>query len=71
MGRSPRNPVNGSYGLRKGYLGRFAMCLSPLPEELGLAGLTYEARTNKMRTRYVTGHPHSAPRGTSFLDNKY
>jgi hypothetical protein len=39
----------GRYGLRKGYRGRFGMCLPPLLEALGLAELTHDARNNKMR----------------------
>jgi hypothetical protein len=50
-GRSPKNPVKGWYGLRKGYRGRFGMYLPPLLEELGLAELTHEARNNKMRAK--------------------
>jgi hypothetical protein len=50
-GRSTDNPVEGWYGLRKGYRGRFGMYLPPLLEELGLADLTHEARNNKMRAR--------------------
>ena len=48
-GRSPDNPVGGSYGLRKGYRGRFGMYLPPLLEALGLAELTHESRNNRMR----------------------
>ena len=50
-GRSPKNPVGGWYGLRKGYRGRFAMYLPPLLEQLGLAELTHEKRNNRMRAR--------------------
>jgi hypothetical protein len=50
-GRSADNPVEGWYGLRKGYRGRFGMYLPPLLEELGLADLTHEPRNNKMRAR--------------------
>jgi hypothetical protein len=50
-GRSPKNPVGGWYGLRKGYRGRFGMYLPPLLEELGLAEVTHESRNNKMRAR--------------------
>jgi hypothetical protein len=48
-GRSEKNPVNGWYGLRKGYRGRFGMYLPPLLEKLGLAEVTHDARNNKMR----------------------
>ncbi|WP_433728394.1 DUF6855 family protein [Actinoplanes sp. CA-051413] len=50
-GRSPDNPVDGWYGLRKGYRGRFGMYLPPLLEHLGLAELTHDARNNRMRAR--------------------
>jgi hypothetical protein len=48
-GRSESNPLGGWYGLRKGYRGRFGMYLPPLLEAVGLAELTHEARSNKMR----------------------
>ena len=48
-GRSPDNPVQGWYGLRAGYRGRFGMYLPPLLEVLGLAELTHERRGNQMR----------------------
>jgi len=48
-GRSPDNPVGGWYGLRKGYRGRFGVYLPPLLEALGLAELTHDARSNRMR----------------------
>ncbi len=48
-GRAEDNPVGGWYGLRKGYRGRFGMYLPPLLEQLGLAELTHDARTNRMR----------------------
>jgi hypothetical protein len=50
-GRSEGNPVGGWYGLRKGYRGRFGMYLAPLLEALGLAELTHEPRSNRMRAR--------------------
>jgi hypothetical protein len=50
-GRSPENPVGGWYGLRKGYRGRFGMYLPPLLEQLGLAELTHEKRSNRVRAR--------------------
>lgn len=43
------HPVGGWYGLRKGYRGRFGMCLPPLLEALGLAEVTHDSRNNKMR----------------------
>lgn len=48
-GRSISNPVGGWYGQRNGYRGRFGMYLPPLLEELGLAELTHDARSNRMR----------------------
>ncbi|MEO5610709.1 MAG: DUF6855 family protein [Ornithinibacter sp.] len=48
-GRSPDNPVQGWYGLRKGYRGRFGMYLPPLLEALGLAEVEHDARNNRMR----------------------
>ncbi|WP_395243229.1 DUF6855 family protein [Agromyces sp. MMS24-K17] len=50
-GRDPGNPVGGWYGLRKGYRGRFGMYLPPLLEEMGLAELTHDARSNRVRGR--------------------
>jgi len=50
-GRSAGNPVGGWYGLRKGYRGRFGVYLPPLLEALGLAELTHEPRSNRVRAR--------------------
>ena len=50
-GRSPKNPVKGWYGLKKGLRGRFGMYLPPLLEALGLAEVTHEAKNNKMRAK--------------------
>jgi len=50
-GRSPKNPVGGWYGLKKGLRGRFGMYVPPLTEALGLAEVTHEARGNKMRAK--------------------
>ena len=47
--RSPNNPVGGWYGTRKGYRGRFGMYMPPLMEALGLAELTHDPRSNRMR----------------------
>ena len=49
--RSPRNPVGGWYGLKKGLRGRFAMYVPPLLEVLGLADLEHNPRNNRMRAR--------------------
>jgi hypothetical protein len=48
-GRSPKNPVKGWYGLKKGFRGRFGMYLPPLMEHLGLAELTHDAKGNTMK----------------------
>ena len=50
-GRSPKNPVGGWYGLKKGLRGRFGMYVPPLMERLGLAELTHDAKGNKMRAK--------------------
>ena len=47
--RSPKNPVGGWYGLKKGLRGRFGVYLPPLLEALGLAELTHDAKNNRMR----------------------
>lgn len=49
-GRSPKNPVGGWYGLKKGLRGRFGMYIPPLMEKLGLAELTHDAKGNKMKS---------------------
>jgi len=48
-GRSPKNPVGGWYGLKKGLRGRFGMYIPPLMEELGLAELEHNPKNNRMR----------------------
>ena len=50
-GRSPRNPVGGWYGLRKGYRGRFGMYVPPLLEKLGLVELEHNPKNNRVRAR--------------------
>jgi hypothetical protein len=49
--RSPKNPLKGWYGLRKGFRGRFGMYVPPLMEALGLAELEHNPRNNRMRAR--------------------
>ncbi len=49
--RSPKNPVKGWYGLKKGLRGRFAMYVPPLMEALGLAEVEHNPRNNRMRAR--------------------
>jgi hypothetical protein len=48
-GRSPRNPVGGWYGTKKGLRGRFGVYVPPLLEALGLAELEHNPRNNRMR----------------------
>ena len=48
-GRSPKNPVGGWYGLKKGLRGRFGMYVPPLMEALGLAEVEHNPRNNRMR----------------------
>ncbi len=50
-GRSPNNPVNGWYGLKKGLRGRFGVYIPPLMEALGLCELEHNAKNNRMRTK--------------------
>lgn len=47
--RSPKNPVGGWYGLKKGLRGRFAMYVPPVMEVLGLADVEHNAKNNRMR----------------------
>lgn len=48
-GRSPKNPVGGWYGLKKGLRGRFGMYVPPLMEALGLAEVEHNPKNNRMR----------------------
>jgi Family of unknown function (DUF6855) len=48
--RSPKNPVGGWYGLKKGLRGRFAMYVPPVMEELGFAEVEHGPRNNRMRS---------------------
>jgi hypothetical protein len=50
-GRSPKNPVGGWYGLKKGLRGRFGMYMPPLMEALGLAEVEHNAKNNRMRAK--------------------
>ncbi len=50
-GRSPKNPVGGWYGLKKGLRGRFGMYIPPLMEELSLAELEHNPKNNRMRAK--------------------
>ena|SRR5579863_3961711 len=47
--RSPKNPVAGWYGLKKGFRGRFAMYVPPVLKKLGLAEVEENPRNNRMR----------------------
>lgn len=49
--RSPKNPIGGWYGLKKGFRGRFAMYMPPLMEALGLAEVEHNPRNNRMRAK--------------------
>jgi hypothetical protein len=50
-GRSPKNPVGGWYGLKKGLRGRFGMYIPSLMEALGFAEVTHDAKGNKMKAK--------------------
>jgi hypothetical protein len=47
--RSPKNPVKGWYGLKKGLRGRFGMYVPPVLEALGKAELEHNPKNNRMR----------------------
>ena len=48
-GRSPKNPVGGWYGLKKGLRGRFANYVPPVMEALGLAEVEHNPKNNRTR----------------------
>jgi hypothetical protein len=48
-GRSPKNPVGGWYGLKKGYRGRFGMYVPMVLKKVGLAEVEENPRNNRMR----------------------
>jgi hypothetical protein len=50
-GRSPKNPIGGWYGLKKGLRGRFGMYIPPVMEVLGLAEVEHNPRNNRMRAK--------------------
>ena len=50
-GRSPENPVDGWYGMRKGLRGRFGMYVPPVLKQLGLAEVEENPRNNRMRAK--------------------
>ncbi len=47
--RSPKNPVKGWYGLKKGLRGRFAVYVPPVMKVLGLAEVEDNPRNNRTR----------------------
>ena len=47
--RSPKNPVGGWYGLKKGLRGRFGMYVPPVMEALKLAEVEHNPKNNRMR----------------------
>ena len=49
--RSPKNPVGGWYGLKKGLRGRFGMYVPPVMEAMGLAEVEHNPKNNRMRAR--------------------
>ena len=48
-GRSAENPIEGWYGLKKGFRGRFGMYIPPLMEALGLAEVEHNLKNNRMK----------------------
>ena len=49
-GRSPKNPVKGWYGLKKGLRGRFGVYVPPVLEALGLVELEHQPKNNRVRS---------------------
>ncbi len=47
--RSPKNPIGGWYGLKKGLRGRFAMYVPPVMEALKLVEVEHNPKNNRMR----------------------
>jgi hypothetical protein len=50
-GRSPKNPVGGWYGLKKGLRGRFGNYVPPVMEVLGMAEVEHNPKNNRMKAR--------------------
>ena len=48
-GRSPKNPIAGWYGLKKGLRGRFGMYVPPVMEALKLAEVEHNPKNNRIR----------------------
>jgi hypothetical protein len=49
--RSPKNPVGGWYGLKKGLRGRFGNYVPPVMEALGRAEVEHLQKNNRIRAR--------------------
>ena len=47
--RSPKNPVKGWYGLKKGLRGRFGMYVPPVMKHLGWAEVEQNPKNNRMK----------------------
>ena len=47
--RSPKNPVGGWYGLKKGLRGRFGNYVPPVMEALGRAEVEHNPKNNRMK----------------------
>src|SRR3977135_1504953 len=45
--RSPKNPVSGGYGVKKGLRGRFGMYVPPVMEAMGLAEVEHNPQNNQ------------------------
>ena len=50
-GRSPKNPLKGWYGLKKGLRGRFGVYLPPVLEALGLVELEHLPKNNRVKAK--------------------
>ena len=51
-GRSPKNPMGGWCGLKKGLRGRFGVYVPPLLEALGDCVLEHNPKSNRMRAKW-------------------
>lgn len=49
--RSPKNPVKGWYGLKKGLRGRFGVYVPPVLEALGLVELEHLPKNNRLKAK--------------------
>jgi hypothetical protein len=50
-GRSPKNPVGGWYGIKKGLRGRFGNYVPPVLEAMGLAEVEHNPKNNRMKAK--------------------